>query len=132
MHGLPDGEFVAELANLKGTPEGVLADQELMDLLLPVLRADFAVCETYVYQPGEPVDCPISVFGGLNDEELSQEDFAAWKEQTRDAFSLKMLPGGHFFVQSAREHVLPAMRETVREYLQRGAAGGEPLPGSLS
>ena len=109
IHGLPYAQFVQELRRYRGTPEAVLANQELLELLVPVLRADFQLFETYVYQPDEPLDCPISAFGGLSDVEVSQEDLAAWRRQTKGLFTFRMLPGNHFFIQSARAQLLQAL-----------------------
>jgi medium-chain acyl-[acyl-carrier-protein] hydrolase len=102
VHSLPQDEFVEELRRLNGTPEAVFQDAELMQLLLPTLRADFAVCETYTYMPEEPLECPILAFGGLQDHEVSRDDLAAWRAQTHRTFKLRMVPGDHFFLHSAR------------------------------
>src|SRR3989475_2452062 len=109
IHGLPYAQFVQELRRYRGTPEAVLANQELLELLVPVLRADFQLFETYVYQPDEPLDCPISAFGGLSDVEVSQEDLAAWRRQTTGLFTFTLLPGNHFFIQSAQAQLLSAL-----------------------
>jgi surfactin synthase thioesterase subunit len=109
IHGLPYAQFVQELRRYRGTPEAVLANHELLELLLPVLRADFQLFETYVYQSDEPLDCPISAFGGLSDVEVSQEDLAAWRRQTRGLFTFRLLPGNHFFIQSAQAQLLQAL-----------------------
>src|SRR5262245_34574163 len=66
-YNLPEGDFIQEIRHFNGTPQEVLEHPELMQLLLPVLRADFAVCETYTYTEEPPLECPISVFGGLQD-----------------------------------------------------------------
>jgi medium-chain acyl-[acyl-carrier-protein] hydrolase len=97
---------VSKLRSLSGTPEGVLRDPELMQLFLPILRADFAIVETYTYNAGEKLACPISAFGGLQDSETSREEIAAWHEQTSGSFELRMLPGDHFFLHSARAQIL--------------------------
>ena len=102
IHALPDAEFLEELRRLNGTPEAVIADTELMKLLLPTLRADFALNETYIYQNEPPLDCPITVFGGLQDPDINRDQLAAWRSQTRAAFSLHMLPGDHFFLHQER------------------------------
>lgn len=106
IHDLPDTEFVEELRNLNGTPEEILANDELMALLMPTLRADFAVIETYNYYNEPPLSCPITAFGGLEDTEASREDLAAWDSQTNNNFNLHMLPGNHFFINSARSQLL--------------------------
>jgi medium-chain acyl-[acyl-carrier-protein] hydrolase len=112
-HQWPDAEFVAELRRLNGTPEEVLQHAELMALLLPVLRADFAIIETYSGSDEEALDCPISAFGGLQDSEASYDEVAAWREQTRGLFKVRMLPGDHFFLHSARAQILRAISQDL-------------------
>ena len=102
IHALPESEFVEQLRCLNGMSEAVLKNAELMQLLLPILRADFSVCETYVYQVGEPLDCPISALGGLRDDHVSRESLDAWRVQTRATFTLRMFPGDHFFINTDR------------------------------
>lgn len=106
IHDLPEIEFLAELRRLEGTPEEILENQEMTHLLLPALRADFALCETYAYTDQLPLDCPIIAFGGTEDKEIRREELEAWQEQTQDAFHLWMLPGNHFFIHSARQQLL--------------------------
>ena len=62
------------------------------------LRADFEVDETYSYEEGHPLDCPIYAFGGIDDADVSQADLAAWKMHTSQEFSLQMMEGDHFFI----------------------------------
>lgn len=113
IHHLPDVRFIEELRRLNGTPEEVLQHEELRDLLLPVLRADFAVCETYLFAPEQPLDCPIFVIGGEQDPEVSQDELAAWQLHTWSAFSLHMIPGDHFFLHSARPLLLNAVNRAL-------------------
>lgn len=98
IHDLPKSDFIAELRHYNGTANEVLENQELMELFLPILRADFAALETYKYYQTLPLECPISVFGGLQDNKVSIEELEAWREQTNNNFLLKMLPGDHFFI----------------------------------
>jgi len=93
--------------------EEVLENVELMELLLPILRADFAVCETYVYEADDPLDCPISAFGGLQDEYVSRESLGAWREQTSGSFSLRMFPGDHFYLNTERPLLLRALAQEL-------------------
>jgi medium-chain acyl-[acyl-carrier-protein] hydrolase len=113
IHALPEPEFLEELRRLNGTPEAVLENAELMQLLLPALRADFAVIETYAYIPESPLDCPITAFGGLQDREVSCDDLEAWREQTNAAFSLQTLPGDHFFLHSAQPLLLQSLSQKL-------------------
>lgn len=86
---------------------------ELMRLLLPILRADFAVTETYAYTPEPPLACPITVLGDLQDHEVSRDRLEAWREQTTGAFSLRMLPGDHFFLHSAQPLLLQVLAQEL-------------------
>ncbi|HEY9157248.1 thioesterase II family protein [Candidatus Binatus sp.] len=99
IHTLPDSEFLMELRRLNGTPSELLGHEELMEIMLPVLRADFAVYETYLYSTEPPLNCPISAFGGLQDNKVSDSDLEAWRAQTSVSFSLRMFPGDHFFLK---------------------------------
>jgi medium-chain acyl-[acyl-carrier-protein] hydrolase len=115
IHDLPEAEFVAKLRELNGTPEEVLQHSELMRLLLPILRADFAVNETYTYIEDEPFDFGISAFGGLGDEEVTRDDLSLWKTHTRGKFRLRMMPGDHFFLHSAKDLITEAMARDLAE-----------------
>ncbi|PMB02411.1 hypothetical protein CEN45_08485 [Fischerella thermalis CCMEE 5198] len=104
-------------ANLavNGTPQDILDNAELMELLLPILRADFAVTETYDYIPEPPLNCPITAFGGLQDQRVSIDDLEAWRTQTESTFVLKMFPGDHFFLHSAQSLLLHTLAERLSE-----------------
>jgi medium-chain acyl-[acyl-carrier-protein] hydrolase len=120
---LPDAEFIRELrARYDGIPEQVLAEQELLQLLLPVLRADVLLMESYVYGDEPALECALSCYGGEQDRHVGREDLEAWREQTRGPFTLRVFPGGHFFIESARDAVLKALREDLLPSI--GAADG--------
>jgi surfactin synthase thioesterase subunit len=110
IHHLPDEEFVAEVRRrYDGIPGAVLENPELVQLLLPALRADFALFESYVYSEESPIGCAVSCFGGLDDDRVSREDLEAWSGNTAGSFSLRMFPGDHFFLHSAEESVRQAV-----------------------
>ncbi|WP_426454321.1 thioesterase II family protein [Paenibacillus sp. S-38] len=102
-HLLPDDRFIEKLRSLEYTPEEVLRNRELMELLLPMLRADFSVCDTYRFTPGEQLQCPVSAFGGDADKGISLESLEAWGECTEDGFSLRMVQGDHFFLHPYKD-----------------------------
>ena len=116
IHNLPEGEFLVELRRLNGTPREVLEDEELRQIMLPLLRADFAVYETYGYSTEPPLNCPISAFGGLQDHRVSRGDLEAWREQTSVSFSLRMFPGDHFFLNTTQPPLLGALSQELRGY----------------
>jgi len=114
---LPEPQFIARLQELQGTPQEVLDHPELMQLMIPLLRADFSVCETYEYQDEAPLNCPITVFGGLGDIEVPREELEPWRVQTTSSFSLKMLAGDHFFVHSAKTDLIRVINRDVASNL---------------
>lgn len=115
LHNLPEAEFRDGLRRLNGTPHEVLEHEELMEVMSPMLRGDFSVCETYAYSQEAPLDCPITAFGGLADLEVPRERVEAWSEQTNSAFLLRMFPGDHFFINTTQPSLLMAL---ARELLQ--------------
>ena len=114
IHALPEREFLTELRRLNGIPGKVLEEAELMRIMLPILRADFAVYETYAYSTELPLNCPISAFGGLQDDRVSRGDLEAWRDQTNASFSLRMFPGDHFFWHTTQLLFLQALSEELR------------------
>lgn len=114
IHALPEPEFLARIRSYNGTPAAVLENAELMELLLPVLRADFALMETYAYREETPLACPLTVFGGLSDPKVDASALAAWRAQTSEEFSLQLFPGDHFFVHTAQADLLPALARRLR------------------
>ena len=119
IHHLPEPEFINELRSLNGTPEAVLRDAELMELFLPVLRADFATLETYVYTPKPHLNCPITVLGGLQDYKVSCENLEAWREHTNANFSMQMFQGDHFFISSNQTTLLQFLNRELQTIVGR-------------
>ncbi|OKH20892.1 putative thioesterase [Hydrococcus rivularis NIES-593] len=113
IYDLQETEFLEKLRAFNGTPAEVLEHKELMELMIPILRADFAVLETYLYTPEPPLACPIAVFGGLQDRDVSGIELEAWREQTHDSFQLQMFPGDHFFLHSARSLLLQSLAQQI-------------------
>lgn len=120
-HSLPDDELKAELRALGGTPEMVLENQELWQLLWPAIRADFALCETYAYAPEPPLSCPIVALGGLSDDTVPEPDLEAWSEHTTARFQRRMFPGRHFYLF---EHRAQVARLVAAELLAEAAPQG--------
>jgi medium-chain acyl-[acyl-carrier-protein] hydrolase len=112
-YDLPEPAFRDRLRELDGTPEAVLQDAGLMELLLPRLRSDFEMSETYEDVKHAPLVCPITAFGGAQDKEVSSSDLEAWRLTTTSAFDLKMFPGGHFYLDKQG----PMLRRHVAECL---------------
>jgi medium-chain acyl-[acyl-carrier-protein] hydrolase len=112
-HALPDAEIIDHLRVLGGMSEEILANRELMEMILPVFRADAAVTETHAHAEEAPLDVPITAIGGLDDDKAPRADLEAWRRHTRAAFALEMLPGGHFFLQTARPGLLAVLARAL-------------------
>ncbi|MDJ0702187.1 MAG: thioesterase II family protein [Leptolyngbyaceae cyanobacterium MO_188.B28] len=113
IHQLPEPELIQALHQYNGTPEVLLQDAEMMALMLPMLRADFSLSETYSYVPLSPLHCPISAFGGLQDKYVSWEDLAGWSSQTFGNFTQRMFQGNHFFLKPKQEELLQAISQDL-------------------
>jgi medium-chain acyl-[acyl-carrier-protein] hydrolase len=112
-YDLPEAEFVDKLRELNGTPEEVLQHPELMQMMIPLLRADFQVNETYDFAPEEPLACPISALGGVGDPEVSRDHLEAWKEHTSGPFSVRMFEGDHFYIDQRQSTLFQAVGQDL-------------------
>ena len=114
-YDLPEPEFIEKLRQLNGTPQEVLENPGLMELMVALLRADFELIQTYVYKNDVPLDCRLTAFGGLLDPEVNREQLDAWREQTTTPFSMRMFPGDHFFLHGSQKFVLQAISSAIAQ-----------------
>jgi len=120
IYHLPDVEFVEGLQRrYDGIPKAVLQEPELMKIMLPILRADLTICDTYSYVEERPLGCPIAAFGGLEDSWVSHEHLEAWRFQTSQSFTLRMFPGNHFFLESAQPSLLEAISNALKPLISQ-------------
>ncbi len=96
-HLLGKKEFIDEIKELDGMPEEILQNEELLYYFEPILRADFKLSEDYVYQEHVPLNMPITVITGT-DEEMEVEDIQLWQKETTCKVDFKKMPGKHFFI----------------------------------
>ncbi len=108
-----DDELVQSLAELNATPPEILADREMLNFLLPAIRADFQMGETYEYVPESPLACPITVFAGKDDEETVADRLDGWRSQTSTLFSTHTLDGDHFFIHSQTAKLLELLQREL-------------------
>jgi medium-chain acyl-[acyl-carrier-protein] hydrolase len=102
-----DRDLTQRLRELNGTPREILDHRELMEVLLPTIRADMALVDDYVYRPGDGLlDIPLAVFAGREDRFDRPEETSGWAEETSRAFSEHWFDGDHFFINVSREAVL--------------------------
>lgn len=113
LHAATDADVKRRLRELNGTPPELLENTELMDLMLPTLRADFSVLETYEHRESSPLDVPLTVFGGRSDPEVEPSRLHAWRHHAGAGYHVEIFDGDHFFVQTAGERVLASIVSTL-------------------
>lgn len=114
-----DAALKAELRDLQGTPEEVLADAEIMQLTLPVLRADFLMCGAYAYRQRPPLPCRVHVLGGREDR-AGRAALEAWGREGT-SWTLDLFDGGHFFINDQRAVLLQVIQRSLEQELQRAS-----------
>lgn len=119
IYHLPDEVLKTVLAK-EGTPQSVLDNAEIMRALLPTLRADFELCDTYEYHHEAPLQAPMSVFGGQQDVRVGRTDLENWKVQAGNDFRITMLPGPHFFIHGNQDVLLAQLTTELRSTMHHG------------
>ncbi|HEX5406052.1 MAG TPA: alpha/beta fold hydrolase [Pseudonocardiaceae bacterium] len=112
-HLLPANELVDEIKAVGGTDARLLDDDELMDVVLPVLRNDYRAIETNEYVPSAKLPCPVFAMIGDDDPMADDEDTAAWGEHTTGLFEMRTFPGGHFYLTAHATTVTALMLERI-------------------
>lgn len=121
VHALPDAQFCERVRQMDGAEDSIRDHDEYMALMLPMLRADFELCETYTYYPDDPLECPISAFGGLDDATTPLEDLSAWEQQTADSLVLRLFAGGHLFLNHCESDVAQSVLDHLDDtFVRRG------------
>jgi medium-chain acyl-[acyl-carrier-protein] hydrolase len=126
MRDLPEPAFRDELRRYGGTPEQVLADDDFMQFLSPLLRRDFAVCETYVYTKEPELEVPIIAFGGNADPTVPWGRLLDWSGQTNASFCAHFMQGQHFFIKEAAALICMLIAKTLESGAETGRRGAAP------
>lgn len=119
---LDDVAFLAEVRRYQGLPEEVLAHRELLELFLPVLRADFGLSESYVHTPGPPLPLPITAFGGCRDPMVDVATLDGWARQTATTFASHVFDGGHFFPDECVDELIARIAKILGSHLSGAPA----------
>lgn len=119
IHQMPDGEFLTALATrYGGLPQEILDTPELLEVYLPILRADLTLLETHCYEALAPLSCPISAFSGSEDPNVSAEGLQAWAEHTTGTFEAKWFNGNHFYLSGpSRSDLLGLLSDKLTQTL---------------
>jgi surfactin synthase thioesterase subunit len=123
-HLVTDDRLLAELRRLSGTEARMLDDQELVRMILPALRSDYRAVETYRYRSGPQLRCPVLALVGDADPKVTIDEARSWAEHTTGRFTLRVFPGGHFYLN---DHA-PAVLAAISAYIAACSAAGRPTP----
>lgn len=116
IHALPTSKFLESIDHRYGVlPAVVRRDPDLLNMVLPVLRADLTALESYAFERESPLPCAITAFAGRDDAMTDHDDVAAWQELTHAEFALHELPGGHFFIQTNESAIVKLVGDSLRE-----------------
>ena len=124
-HTLDDDEFIEIIRNLEGTPEAVLQDPEILKLILPRIRADGAIYETYSYIPEDPLNARIVAVRGDRDAMVSDDGIAAWKAEAGHSFHQACYPGGHFFFVDGEEDLSGPITSELEAIIDHATRSGQ-------
>jgi medium-chain acyl-[acyl-carrier-protein] hydrolase len=115
---MDDEKFINKIFKLGGLPEDLFKNHMLLDLFLPILKADIEMLNTDEYTEEDPLDCDISSFGGAFDLRVTREDCEAWSKHTGRDFSLTMFSGGHFFINTHHDQLIKVIIQDIRRNLE--------------
>ncbi|WP_434599541.1 thioesterase II family protein [Streptomyces sp. A5-4] len=114
---LSDPELLDWAVALGGMPAWVVAEPQMHELVLPILRADCAWLENHVYRAAAPLACPITVMAGEADPHVGITGLRAWQMETTGNFRMRRHPGGHFYADDKLPEVLGGVADDVRGWL---------------
>jgi surfactin synthase thioesterase subunit len=121
-HQLDDQQLLESV--LKGydlCKSNAAGEAELMRLMLPTIRADFKLFETYRHEVVPPLPIPIQVLGGADDRYAARHELESWREQTSADFRCRIFPGGHFYFRSQEQQVVDVIAATCRRFVSADA-----------
>ncbi|MEV6694613.1 alpha/beta fold hydrolase [Micromonospora sp. NPDC051196] len=123
VHLRDNAGLLAEVRRLSGDELEVVADEDLLRMILPPLRADFCAVETYRLRPGDRLRAPITVLTGDRDPQVTLPEARAWAGLTDGGFAVRVFPGGHFYLQRQQEAVSAAVADSVAGFRRQVAVG---------
>jgi medium-chain acyl-[acyl-carrier-protein] hydrolase len=118
-YDMPQDQFIQVLREYEGTPREILDDKELLTFLLPTIRADFCMSDTYQFRPSAALDCDLTLFGSLNDRYVPFNDLLAWTNNVSGTVTHKIFGGGHFFLHSHGSDVISSVEQVLMQILDR-------------
>ncbi|MGW0555814.1 thioesterase II family protein [Streptomyces sp. NPDC002926] len=128
LHRATDADLLADLTRLGGTAQDVMDNRALLEALLPAVRSDYRIVETYRPLPGGPLGIPVTVLYADDDPEITADEAVAWGEVTTGPCAVEVFTGGHFYLETRRATVLPRVFRAVREALPEALSAWPSTP----
>ena len=106
LYHLPDNEFISEIKKYNGIPKEILQEPELLyEVILPILRSDFTISDTYRYKKRDKIKPKVTAICGKEDDTFDINNILKWSEETNN-FDYKYFTGDHFFINTEYNKVL--------------------------
>ncbi|WP_338523863.1 alpha/beta fold hydrolase [Pseudomonas batumici] len=119
VHELPDQTFLQALIAYGGVPEAISTNGRVLGTLLPSIRSDLALVETYRFQPMDRLRCPISAIYARQDPVVEMSELMAWQERTTGGFAFHELEGDHFFHSSRPQGLIDIIHRSLNSHVSR-------------
>ncbi|MEU1403743.1 alpha/beta fold hydrolase [Streptomyces sp. NPDC005728] len=113
VRSMDDDGVIAEIRRLNGTDDRLLLDDDIIRMIMPAIRGDYTAVESYRYEPGPRLRCPISVLVGDQDPQVTLAEAEEWRDHTESGFTLRSFPGGHFYLAEQNTQVARALTEDL-------------------
>lgn len=113
LHQQKDEYLCSELLRLNGTDPALLALPDMRELILPTMRADYALIEQWRLSSSQPLSCPIAAFVGVDDPELDRRQAEGWSAWSTTAFTLDAFPGGHFYFSDDPQPLIARLQDRL-------------------
>ncbi|AMB86702.1 hypothetical protein AWM79_15885 [Pseudomonas agarici] len=113
IHDLSEQKFLDELMAYGGVPDAISTHRRLLNTLIPIIRSDLALVETYQFHPMHTLKCPISAIYATDDPVVETEELMAWQERTTGAFGFHELSGDHFFHSSRQQELIDIIHHSL-------------------
>jgi external thioesterase TEII len=113
---LPKDEFIKEIRDFGGMPDEILESEDMLNYLEPILRNDFRVSERYLYKERAPLDIPITVITGT-EEDMEKDDVLLWQKESEQPVDFREMSGGHFFILEHKDRILEVISEKLINHL---------------
>ena len=115
LHLVDDHELAAELARYGGLPAEILSRPEWLELLMPTVRDDLRICQSYRPSGEPPLPCPLHIFGGHNDPLAPPDTMAAWQSYSAQPQPVRLFAGGHFLFRQPDPQLVTAVAHVVED-----------------